>query len=338
MGLLVLSMLWPSVLLMAGYVSSELHNKTCNSPCGNIPNISYPFRLPHDPPYCGLPDYELACENNVTFLHLNGTYGVVATYRVVRINYHNLRIKLIDPGIQAGNLSSLPLYSLSLFNFNNFSSSYDYYEQTYSTVNNTSTQSLVFKQVAYLNCSDPVRNDTAYVDTAPWVKRRGHLYAVAGDLLAPRFQPHCLLEFVTPVASDWESLVSDRIKSYADIHSLLSFGFELSWWRQACGNYSCPDDTQCVLSPENRSPLCFRGWMDCRSPLGINHKSCGHLTGLRIFAEDFLVGIWKGLSRIENIPIRDHTYYDYGPSKLLIKLGVSTGRFVLPFITILKIL
>ncbi|KAI9073742.1 hypothetical protein K1719_044289 [Acacia pycnantha] len=41
--------------------------------------------------------------------------------------------------------------------------------------------------VGYLNCRDPVREDTAYVDTAPCVKGGGHLYAVGGDLLAPGF-------------------------------------------------------------------------------------------------------------------------------------------------------
>ncbi|KAI9073746.1 hypothetical protein K1719_044293 [Acacia pycnantha] len=232
--------LWPSLLLTAGVVSSELYNKTCTSQCGIITNISRPFRLPHDPPDCGDPNYELACENNVTLLHLrqyddyegflkNGNYRVLGTYRVVGINYHNFTIKLVDLGIQAGNCSSFPLSSLSLYDFIYFGSPYGHIKYTDST--------MVFKQVGYLNCRDPVREDTAYVDTAPCVKGGGHLYAVAGDLLAPRFQPQCRLEFVTPVASDWESLVPHGIKSYADIHSLLSFGFELSWQPQACADY-----------------------------------------------------------------------------------------------------
>ncbi|KAI9073745.1 hypothetical protein K1719_044292 [Acacia pycnantha] len=326
--------LWPSLLLTAGVVSSELYNKTCTSQCGFITNISFPFRLPHDPPHCGDPDYELACENNVTLLHLHLYDDVfeksweVGTYRVVGINYDNLRIKLVDPGIQAGNCSSLPLYSLSLYDFNYFESHYDNYENNGGTesslfkqvaylncsdlvrddtayvdtapcvkggghlyavagdllaprfqpqcrlefvtpvasdwgslvpdgiksyadihtliyVYNTRTE--VLKQVAYLNCSDPVRDDTAYVDTAPCVKGGGHLYAVAGDLLAPRFQPQCRLEYVTLVASDWESLVPHGIKSYADIHTLLSFGFELSWWKRACDDYNCPNDTTCYI-------------------------------------------------------------------------------------------
>ncbi|KAI9112619.1 hypothetical protein K1719_016542 [Acacia pycnantha] len=301
--------LWPSLLLTAGVGSSELYNKTCTSQCGIITNISFPFRLPHDPPHCGNPNYELACENNVTLLHLrlyddyegffkNGTYRVLGTYRVVGINYDNFIIKLVDPGIQAGNCSSLPLYSLSLYDFNYFKSHYDNYE------NNGGTESSLFKQVAYLNCSDPVRDDTTYVDTAPCVKGGGHLYAVAGDdLLAPRFQPHCRLESVTLVASDWESLVPHGIKSYADIHTLLSFGFELTWLRQACADY-CTDGTYCRFSDENQSLLCI---------------------------PDYLQGILEGLFRIANINI---DLNPYNGSELLFILGVFTGRFVVPYITV----
>ncbi|KAI9112588.1 hypothetical protein K1719_016511 [Acacia pycnantha] len=301
--------MWPYVLLMAGAVSSELYNKTCTSQCGNITNISYPFRLPHDPPHCGHPKYELACENNVTLLHLHlynysdGTYRVAGTYRVLGKNYHNFRIKLVDRGIQSGNCSSLPLYSLSLYHFTYFDSPYDYEELTHITPNDTWTGSLLFKQVAYLICSDPARDDTTYVDTAPCVKGGGHLYAVAGDLLAPRFQPQCRLEFVTLVASDWESLVPHGIKSYADIHTLLSFGFELSWWARACDDYKCSDYSVCVFSPENRIMLCIRRGLDD----GIANNRLSY--------------------EYNNYP---------GQSMLLIGLGCLTGTFVLPYITDLK--
>ncbi|KAI9071092.1 hypothetical protein K1719_046945 [Acacia pycnantha] len=315
---------------MAGVVSSELYNKTCTSQCGIITNISYPFRLPHDPPNCGHPYYQLACENNVTLLHLHDHDGFLENgiYRVVGINYDNLRIKLVDPGIQAGNCSSLPLNFFSLYHFDPFWSPFDYYEFTHSTLKKTWTKSLIVKQVAYLYCSDPVREDTAYVDTAPCVKRGGHLYAVAGDLLAPRFQPQCRLEFVTPVASDWGSLVPDGIKSYADIHTLLSFGFELSWRQRPCDDDYCPpEDTHCVPDPESQGSLCYRqGFEDCTSPLGMHYESCRLFRIANIHLSHYTLNK-------ERNP-RYYTAYDSGPSKVLIKLGAFTGRFVLPFITV----
>ncbi|KAI9073747.1 hypothetical protein K1719_044294 [Acacia pycnantha] len=191
-------------------------------------------------------------------LLMAGVNEAVVKYRVVGINYDNFRIKLVDPGIQAGNCSSLPLYSFSQYNFYYFRSPYDDYEK------NEGTESLLFKQVLYLNCSDPVRDETAYVDTAPCVKGGGHLYAVAGDDL--------------------------------------------------------------LASTENGGLRCLPIWSDCTSPLGISYKSyesCGiyHIA----FPDDYVYGPYEGYYG----PYADHD----GPSKLSIKLGVFTGRFVLPFIT-----
>ncbi|KAI9070736.1 hypothetical protein K1719_047298 [Acacia pycnantha] len=246
------SVLWLSLLLSEGVLSSEHANKSCTSSCGIITNISYPFRLRDDPPYCGHDRHELACENNITLLHLHdssypyrrfarypvlGRDDVLGTYRVVGINYNNYTIRLVDAGIQKGNCSSPPLYSLSRSNFNVYydreDSSNPYITWTLNKNNRTDFIDLI-KQVGYLNCSNPVRDDTAYVDTAPCVnwesKGGGHLYAVAGDLLAHQFKPQCRLKLATLTAQDWKSLVPGGIKSYTDIHTLLSSGFELSWF------------------------------------------------------------------------------------------------------------
>ncbi|KAM1263301.1 hypothetical protein ACFXTH_028309 [Malus domestica] len=57
------------------------------SSCGIITNISYPFRLKHDPDNCGDQWYNLSCENNRTVLYLySGKYHVQA------INYDNYTV------------------------------------------------------------------------------------------------------------------------------------------------------------------------------------------------------------------------------------------------------
>ncbi|KAI9073276.1 hypothetical protein K1719_044762 [Acacia pycnantha] len=300
------SVLWLSLLLTEGVLSSEHANKSCNSSCGIITNISYPFRLRDDPPYCGHPKHELACENNISLLHLHDSSHhytrdgrcqvrerdkVLGTYRVVGINYNNYTIRLVDAGIQKGNCSSLPRYSLSPYNFisnlsyedssnpyviwtlnspyaswalnilSSYSILYNYgTEPEYVRYNTRDLYNHSFKQVGYLNCSNPVRDDPAYVDTAPFVnwesKGGGHLYAVAGDLLAHQFKPQCRLKWVTLTAQDWKSLVPGGIKSYADIHTLLSSGFELSWLPRVCAHLNCPTGTYCDFSPESQSAQC----------------------------------------------------------------------------------
>ena len=84
-------------------------NQPCRpSSCGDIQNISIPFRLKGDPLGCGDPDpaYELVCENNRTML-----YG---KYYVEEINYQNYTIRVVVAGLEKSNCFSLPLYSLTI--------------------------------------------------------------------------------------------------------------------------------------------------------------------------------------------------------------------------------
>lgn len=285
--------LFLSLLLMKEVLSSQAPNKTCHSSCGMIRNISYPFRLKDDPPHCGLQSYELACENNVTILHLldyydnydydhlsNGTYRSVGRYKVLGIDYNKYRIRIIDEGIQKGNCSSLPLSSLSIFNIEGMDiTSYG----PYSPGRNKDMPRIV-KQVGYLECSDPVREDAAYVDTSPCVKWKGggHLYAVVGDLLADQFKAQCRVKLMTLIVSDWESLIKSSgpnnnhggVKSYYDVHKLISYGFELSWSNQACNDMDCPVFTNCVFIDEAQGPQCRPWFTDCASPIGTPIPQC----------------------------------------------------------------
>ena len=67
-----------NAVLMA-FIALVLVHETCSatakvnhhcapSSCGNIHNISFPFRLKNDPENCGDSKYELSCENNHTVL------------------------------------------------------------------------------------------------------------------------------------------------------------------------------------------------------------------------------------------------------------------------------
>ncbi|KAI8551183.1 hypothetical protein RHMOL_Rhmol06G0165300 [Rhododendron molle] len=91
-------------------------SSNCVSSCGNNRNIRHPFRVKGDPENCGSKKYELECEHERFVLYL--FYS--AKYYVHAINYNNCTIRLVDVGLQQGNCSSLPLYSLSDLNFTNF--------------------------------------------------------------------------------------------------------------------------------------------------------------------------------------------------------------------------
>ena len=86
------------------------------SSCGDIRNISYPFRLEGDPPSCGYPEYELICENNRTLtINLQGG-KYTGKFLVTQINYHDYTIVVVDPGLKKGKCwISSPLHSIAAY-------------------------------------------------------------------------------------------------------------------------------------------------------------------------------------------------------------------------------
>ncbi|KAL6321674.1 hypothetical protein AAG906_031182 [Vitis piasezkii] len=120
-------------------------NQPCRpSSCGDIQNISIPFRLKGDPLGCGHPDpaYELACENNRTILH--------GKYYVEEINYHNYTIRVIVAGLEKSNCFSLPLYSSTID---------ELYAYGYESVDELDT-------VVLMNCARPIF-DQYYIPIVP---------------------------------------------------------------------------------------------------------------------------------------------------------------------------
>ncbi|XP_028787084.1 rust resistance kinase Lr10 isoform X2 [Neltuma alba] len=67
--------------------------------------------------------------------------------------------------------------------------------------------------------------------------------------------------------------------------------------------------------------------------MGIDSVGCA-LPKLRIFAEDYLYGIYKGFRQIVKMTTYGHySDYDFSLTNLAITLGIATGRVVLPIIT-----
>ncbi|KAL2318186.1 hypothetical protein Fmac_032062 [Flemingia macrophylla] len=198
------------------------------SSCGEITNITHPFRLKGDPIGCGDKRYELACENDVTVLYLYwGKYNVEA------INYDNFTVRVVDPGLQQQNCSSLPRYFLSLSNFSDaigYSDITDPYQASYR-IDYSVDQ--VFQHIVLLNCSHPVADNDKYVNSGSCVKweSEGYIYAIAGDLIAEDFEVGCHVKLVTPTS--WRGLHTHKL-SYTTILEALLYGFDISWMAGAC--------------------------------------------------------------------------------------------------------
>ncbi|KAL2318188.1 hypothetical protein Fmac_032064 [Flemingia macrophylla] len=218
------------LLFVVAHISATMEQEDLCPPssCGEITNITHPFRLKGDPIGCGDKRYELACENDVTVLYLYwGKYNVEA------INYDNFTVRVVDPGLQQQNCSSLPRYFLSLSNFSDaigYSDITDPYQASYR-IDYSVDQ--VFQHIVLLNCSHPVADNDKYVNSGSCVKweSEGYIYAIAGDLIAEDFEVGCHVKLVTPTS--WRGLHTHKL-SYTTILEALLYGFDISWMAGAC--------------------------------------------------------------------------------------------------------
>jgi hypothetical protein len=140
------------------------------------------------------------------------------------INYDEYSIRLVDPGIIGGNLSSCPAYS----------NGYDDWPSTIFT------ELLDFNvPVAFIHCLTPV-SSSKYVEAAFCGNRSSifsnsseiYSYAMLGErILVSELDESCTVDRVS-----WASgrrPMRDN-SSLASIYDGLTYGFELSWFRVLC--------------------------------------------------------------------------------------------------------
>ena len=216
-------------LILIHHTSSANHHFNCSSSCGNIPNISYPFRLQTDPDHCGDKRHNLSCENDNTSTVL---YLYSGKYYVKAINYNNQTIRVVDSNVvKADYCSSIPLYSLSHFNFT--------YDSAYSTevyVRGPNPDHSLSEAITFLKCENPVRSPL-YIPTIPCINttfsgliesRGKYSYVKIGSTNASELEDSCRIELMV-LASPWGIRENSNV-SYIDIHHQLTYGFELLWF------------------------------------------------------------------------------------------------------------
>ncbi|WJX16585.1 hypothetical protein P8452_06592 [Trifolium repens] len=284
-----------------------LHHQTCDaisntnnqtycppSSCGEITNITHPFRLKGDPTSCGDPRYELSCENNMTVLTLFS-----GKYYVKSINYENYTIQIVDPGIKEGDCSSIPSYFLTSFNF---TSSYTvngkvftgdpYQIDSYFEYNK-------YQYIIYLKCSKEVKDDPGYVDTSPCIVNsdsKSYVYAFvelnywehpydsdyvedyweSKYLTVERLKDDCQVKLVA-ISSSSDFLPNGSL-SYEQIHGMLVYGFQ---------DVECEKNIYFPPTPET-------GY--CRYPWRLG-EGCYQMPKLRILVGDFIRDVLFGINK-----------------------------------------
>ncbi|KAM3693133.1 hypothetical protein ACJW31_08G143000 [Castanea mollissima] len=213
--------------------AAEVNDHHCPpSSCGNIHNISYPFRLKSDPEICGDSRYELSCENNRTTV----LYLFARKYHVQEINYNNYTIRVVDSGIWKDNYFSFPSDSLNRYNFSQYRSAY--------------TTSVVL-----MSCEKPVLNSLFYLDASTCnigsgedFKKRYRYVKVGRRTNASDVEDSCKVEQM--ILTSWPGNDEPVNTSCTDVHNELLYGFELSWIQLICENH-CGTEGSCYLDDAN---------------------------------------------------------------------------------------
>ncbi|MCL7048895.1 hypothetical protein MKW94_019859 [Papaver nudicaule] len=220
------------LLIPSSSSSSSLSSSSTVFSCGDL-SIKCPFTLegrPRNCPNgcssrfgslmkplsCGYSPAEriLSCENNRTVLNYSSK-----KFYVLDIDYEYQRIRVIDPGLQKDNCSSMPQHSIpDNFYFQNYS---DLYQE---------------KAVVYMNCLTNMSDFIRYINAKPCVKSSLNMFTyVIVNPLVSDFKESCN-NFLT----SWMSGNRDTFSSYLDVHNELMNGWVLLG-RSVLG-------TLCVLS------------------------------------------------------------------------------------------
>ncbi|KAF7849890.1 hypothetical protein BT93_L0160 [Corymbia citriodora subsp. variegata] len=196
--------------------------------CGNIYNISLPFR---NPKTRSGSLFDLACEGNRTILYIDdGRYYVQSINYFARQNSSadgKLQIRLVNDGLQKYNCSSLPRHSWP----------WPWPRYGEVLIYNTIIMLSMFntKTIVIVNCSKPV-NSPFYITTSPCIEgsyssntsSNWKLYALS-DPKVSYIRDFCNIHSWTWVSYDFggEEYINSSSYNYKLIHDIMSDGFDL---------------------------------------------------------------------------------------------------------------
>ncbi|KAJ9679772.1 hypothetical protein PVL29_021627 [Vitis rotundifolia] len=209
------------------------------SSCGDMRNISYPFRLQDDPPSCGYPEYELICENNRNMINLHGgKYN--GKYLVTQINHQNYTIRVVDPGRKKGNcLISSPLHSIGAY--------YTNYESPYYLPSEWSAAHPPHYLPSEWSAAYPPPYESIFYRTVLM-----NSYAVVGDYVSVGDIPYSCTISTSIIIQPLKSLPEPSNLSMSDLQDYMLLGLQLSFVGLFC-------DRQCEMKGQFCSYTDFTG-------------------------------------------------------------------------------
>ncbi|KAK4736688.1 hypothetical protein R3W88_000385 [Solanum pinnatisectum] len=227
---------------LSGTPFADQRQQCVPSSCGNIHNISYPFRLKSDPKHCGDENYELSCEGNRAIFTIfpHNWYGSL-NYYVQAINYANSTIHLVDPGIRDQVICSIPQNSITFYTVPlgfNLIIRPDFVHLTVPITLFScpfALNSPVFVEIT--NCLN-----RSYASNVSSDLFKGHTYATMAELSPSDLKVGCSVDLMS--MTSWRIQDANANISILSLHNALAYGFEISWFRHVYCT-KCPLEYRC---------------------------------------------------------------------------------------------
>ncbi|KAK0573097.1 hypothetical protein LWI29_002951 [Acer saccharum] len=218
-----------SFLFITETQARKLQQVVCSSSCGDIKNISYPFRLKSDPAGCGDPDYELSCQSNKTILEFHS-----GKYYVKKISYSEQIIRVVDVNLASGSCG-VPYKSLSR-------------DVVLNDIRYSGQVDTRMKTASFVNCSRNI-SDMGYRKVPCLSGDQSFVYVISGGDAISLLPEPCFFISMVPILD-----AGVDYPSYETIRNLLKSGFDLRW-SVLCRDCFAAGDT--CLSSANSKPYCY---------------------------------------------------------------------------------
>ncbi|KAK2639301.1 hypothetical protein Ddye_027096 [Dipteronia dyeriana] len=214
-----------------GFSARKLQQIQCSTSCGDIKNISYPFRLEGDPAGCGDPYFELSCQSNKTILEF-----LSGKYYVKNISYDDRIIRVVDVNLANGSCG-LPQKSISTIKV------LDYNDYRYIVTNEDINANFV-------RCSSKISDPTYRRLPCLNIGNQSYVYVSCDRYWEDGLPPvSCSFNSRVPI----RKASADDNPSYETSQKLLRSGFDLKWsvackdWGSAHRHTDCDwDQDKCI--------------------------------------------------------------------------------------------
>ncbi|XP_074344656.1 rust resistance kinase Lr10-like isoform X2 [Apium graveolens] len=241
------------------FLSSSVCKAISSSYCGNIQNISCPFRLKGDDQKCDSSFFtlELSCLNNRTILYLLQD----KIFYVKSIDYDNLLVRIVDPGLPNNNSSIKEDDFMAL-------------EQGYDENLRKANQPITMMEcpspvisTRYINITSPNSSFSSSVLGKNYVY--SYAYIVVGYVDISEMEDNCRISKVAWVSRQSPfSIVSKVFSNFTEIHDALVYGFDIPWSYFYC--LKCHDGCN-TYSLDHHLWVCVSFSVPCDLPEGSSY-------------------------------------------------------------------